>query len=173
MKRFTPFLLIILIPLFSRAQQADPSTLVKTGDAAPSFTFNISKDQQANFSDYKGKVVMINFFATWCPPCRLELPRVQKEIWEKYKDNPKFALFIFGREQDWDVVLPFKEKNQYTFLMLPDKDKKIYGLYATQFIPRNVIVDENGKVIYQSIGYSEAEFNKLLDLLADKLKPKS
>ena len=173
MKKLLPLLFIFLAPLLSRAQQTDASTLTKVGDTAPTFDFSLSKDQKANLSDYHGKIVMINFFATWCGPCRLELPRVQKEIWEKYKDNPKFALFIFGREEGWDKVLPFKEKNQYSFPMLPDENRKIYGLYATQFIPRNVVIDEDGKIIYQSMGYTEAEFNNLLMLLDGKLKPKS
>jgi len=170
MKKLTYFLLAFLSPFFCCAQQTDPSTITKVGDTAPAFEFNISKTQKANIKDYRGKIVMINFFATWCPPCRLELPRVQKEIWEKYKDNPKFALFIFGREESWDVINPFKEKNQYSMLMLPDEGRKIYSLYATQLIPRNVVIDENGKVIYESIGYEEKEFNKLLDLLDKKLK---
>jgi len=95
---------------------------------------------------------------------------VQAEIWDKYKDNSKFALLIFGREQGWGVVLPFKEQFHYTFAMLPDEGRKIFGLYAKEYIPRNVVIDENGKIIYQSIGYSDDEFKKLLDLLDAKLK---
>ncbi|MFD2144625.1 hypothetical protein [Mucilaginibacter antarcticus] len=49
---------------------------------------------------------------------------MQAEIWDKYKDNPKFALLIFGRDEDWDKVEPFKLQNKYTFAMLPDKGKK-------------------------------------------------
>jgi peroxiredoxin len=170
MKRSTFILLTLLAPLFSRAQQADPTTFTKVGDTAPMFDFSITKTQKANLKDYRGKIVMINFFATWCGPCRLELPRVQAEIWDKYKDNPKFVLFIFGREEGWNVVLPFKEKYHYTFAMLPDEGRKVFGLYATQSIPRNVVIDENGKILYQSIGYSEPEFKTLLNLLDAKLK---
>ena len=170
MKKPALILLILLAPLFSRAQKADPSTLTKVGDTAPTFDFSLSKTRTANLKDYHGKIVMINFFATWCGPCRMELPRVEKEIWGKYKDNPKFALFVFGREEGWDVVLPFKTKFNYTFLILPDVGRKIFSLYAKEFIPRNVIVDENGKIIYQSMGYAEKEFNKLLALLDEKLK---
>ncbi len=163
-------MLVILTPLFGRGQQPDTSSHTKVGDMAPGFQFSLSKNQTANLSDYKGKIVMLNFFATWCGPCRLELPRVQKEIWDKYKDNPKFALFIFGREQDWDVVLPFKAQYNYTFPMLPDVGRKIFSLYATQYIPRNVVIDESGRIIYQSMGYSEKDFSELLNLLSEKLK---
>jgi thiol-disulfide isomerase/thioredoxin len=170
MKRLLTLLLLFAAPLFSRAQLVDSSILIHEGEIAPSFSFHPDKDKTANLKDYRGKIIMVNFFATWCPPCRMELPRVQKEIWEKYKNNPKFVLFAFDREEGWDKVLPFKQTNQYTFLMMPDLDRKIYCLYAKQYIPRNIVIDENGKIIYQSMGYTPDDFNKLLNLLADKLK---
>jgi len=167
MKKLILISLVFLTPLLSRARQADTT---KIGDTAPAFNFSISKDQKVNIKDYRGKIVVINFFATWCAPCQLELPRVQKEIWEKYKDNPKFSLFIFGLEQGWNAVLSFKEKNQYTFFMLPDKGRKVFSHFKIQSIPRNVVLDEDGKIIYQSVGYSEKDFNELLNLLAERLK---
>lgn len=169
MKKLLLNLLLFSAPLLSRAQAPDTSNLVKTGDIAPTFTFSIDKDKTADIKDYRGKIVMKDFFATWCPPCRQELPRIQKEIWEKYKNNPKFALFAFDRQEDWDKVLPFKEKNQFTFLMLPDADRKIFALYANQYIPRVILLDENGRVIYQSMGYVETDFTELLNVLAKKL----
>jgi peroxiredoxin len=168
MRKIAFILLALLSPFFSRAQ-FEKSTLLKIGDTAPTFDFNITKQQKANLKDYRGKIVMINFFATWCAPCRLELPHVQKEIWEKYKDNSKFALFVFGREEGWDVVLPFKEQYKYTFAILPDEGRKIFSLYAAEYIPRNIVLDEDGKIIYQSVGYGD-DFSKLLELLATRLK---
>ncbi|MES2810376.1 MAG: redoxin domain-containing protein [Bacteroidota bacterium] len=176
MKKISFFILLSLVGTFATFAQtqspapADPDLLVKVGDQAPNFSFYIDKGKQTSLDKYKGKIVMINFFATWCGPCRTELPRVQAEIWDKYKSHPKFALFIFGRDEDWDKVTPFQLQNKYTFAMLPDKGKKIYSLYAKQMIPRNFILDENGKILYQSMGYSEREFNDMAALIADRLK---
>ena len=173
MKKLLTIALILIAPLLSKAQEPDPSTLLKVGDTAPVFSFEIEKGKTVNIQDYRGKVVLLNFFATWCGPCREELPVVQKEIWDKYSSNSKFALFIFGREEGWDKVLPFKTANNFTFPMLPDEGRKVFSLFATQYIPRNILLDENGKIIYQSTGYSPQEFDKLLTLLKKKLKQNS
>ncbi|QKJ29265.1 TlpA family protein disulfide reductase [Mucilaginibacter mali] len=172
MKKQILILALTILAIGVKAQAPDASTLTRVGDMAPTFSFSTAKDKTADIKDYRGKIVLLNFWATWCPPCRAELPRVQKEIWEKYKDNPKFAMFAFAREEGWEKVLPFKEQNKYTFAMLPDEGRAIFKLYATQSIPRNVVLDENGRIIYQSIGYSPAEFDVLLKLLDTKLKAK-
>lgn len=170
MKKFTFLLFIFLAPVLASAQVADSTTLTKVGSVCPPFNFLIDKDKTVNITDYHGKIVLINFFATWCGPCRVELPRVQKDVWEKYKDNPKFALFVFGREEGWDKVLTFKQTNNYTFLMLPDEGRKIFSLFATQYIPRTLLIDENGKILFQSVGYNPKEFDSLLTLLKSQLK---
>lgn len=163
-------LLILAAPLFCRAQITDTSTLIRVGQPAPTFTFYLNNKKTAELKDYRGKIVLINFFATWCGPCRAELPRVQSEIWEKYKNNPRFALLAFDRQEGWDKILPLKQSQGFTFPMLPDADRKIYGQYAKAYIPRNIVLDEKGNIIYESMGYEPQEFNKLLALLADKLK---
>eukprot|EP01133_Synstelium_polycarpum_P002978 gene2978-3424_t len=161
--------LLLLLPFFSSAQE-DKSTLTKIGDPVPAFSFEISKGKKVNIGDYKGKLVLINLFATWCPPCNTELPLAQKQIWEKNQNNPKFAFLVFGREEGWDKLLPFKEKKGFTFPILPDLDRNIFKQFATQSIPRNIIVDENGKIIYQSIGYSPEEFSQMVNLIETHLQ---
>lgn len=157
----------LIIPGLSCAQQSgsDQPWLVGMGQVSPDFDFAWKGDRKDNIANHRGKVVLINFFATWCPPCRAELPRVQEEIWNKYSDRSDFALFVFGREENWDVLDPFIENTGYTFPILPDLERGIFSKFATQSIPRNVILDREGKIIYQSIGYTEAEFNKMLELL--------
>lgn len=160
--------LVSFLPIFSYAQDQQ-EWLVKIGDKAPDFSFTLADSSLKKLHDYKGKVVLINFFATWCPPCRKELPRVQQEIYDRYKANKNFELFVFGREENWDKLQPFIEKTGYTFPILPDAKRAIFSKYANSGIPRNVVVDEEGNIIYLSLGYTEEEFDKLLALLAKKL----
>lgn len=162
-------LLFVLLPFVSCAQEKE-GTLTKIGDAVPVFNFEIEKGKTVSIHDYKGKLILINLFATWCPPCNAELPEVQKRIWEKYKSNPGFAFFVFGREEGWDKLIPFKAKKGFTFPILPDADRGVFKKFALQTIPRNIIVDENGKIIYQSIGYEPKEFSEMIELIDKHLK---
>ncbi|MCX2575617.1 TlpA family protein disulfide reductase [Pedobacter sandarakinus] len=152
------------------AQKNDPTTLTKLGDQSPDFSFEIEKGKTVNLSQFKGKLILINLFATWCPPCNTELPLVQTQIWDKYKENNNFAFFVFGREEGWDKLIPYKTKKGFTFPILPDLNREVFGKFATQSIPRNVLIDETGKIIYQSIGYEPAEFKSMVALIDQKLK---
>jgi len=156
---------VFFFQLASIAQKIDSTTLVKTGNKVPQFSFEIEKGKTVSIKDYEGKVVWINFFATWCGPCRAELPLLHKEVWEKYKNNTKFTVLIFGREEGWQKVTDFKNANQFTFSMLPDENRNIFKLFATQSIPRNVIIDKDGTIVYQSVGFSVEEFKNAKSVL--------
>lgn len=171
MKKIGLFLFMLFLTASSFAQ--DQYTYTKIGDTVPDFGFELEKGKKVNLADYKGKLILINLFATWCPPCNMELPLVQKNIWEKYKDHKNFALLVFGREEGWDKLIPYKEKKGFTFPILPDPDRAIFSKFAKQSIPRNILIDQNGKIIYQSIGYEEKEFETLVKLITEKLNSKS
>ena len=148
----------------------DLVTLVKEGDPAPDFSFVNEKGQTLKLSDLKGKVVWINFFATWCGPCRQELPHLQKEVYDKYKNNKDFVLLIFGREHDQTTVDEFKKTQHYTMPFYPDVKRKIFSLYAKQNIPRNFIIGKDGKIAVSSIGYTEKEFGEMVKKVVEMLK---
>ncbi|RDC54182.1 TlpA family protein disulfide reductase [Pedobacter chinensis] len=172
MKKILLFL-CLFIAVNAFAQNDENGTYTKIGDQAPSFNFEIEKGKTVNLSDYKGKLILINLFATWCPPCNTELPLAQKQIWDKYKDNKNFEFFVFGREEGWDKLIPYKAKHNFTFPILPDLDRSIFSKFAKQSIPRNILIDQDGKIIYQSIGYEKNEFNSLVKLIGNKLNSSS
>lgn len=167
MKKLILITLLISTTLVLSAQ--DEFTLIKVGDNAPDFTFETAPGKTQKLSDLKGKVVWINFFATWCGPCRKELPVLQKEVYNIYKDNSDFVLIILGREHKWDEVNKFKAEQGFTMPFYPDPERTAFSLYAKQNIPRNFIIGKDGKVAFSSIGFEPKEFEKIKEKVKELL----
>jgi len=164
------FLAFIAIVMFMKLDVQAQEWKVSVGEQAPSFTVENKQGVKITTADLKGKVVLLNFFATWCPPCREELPRLQKELWETLGGQEDFTILVLAREEGWNKLDPFMENNKYTFPVFPDLNRKVFGLFAEQSIPRNVVLNKEGKIIYQSIGYSPEEFSELVKLIKKELK---
>ena len=157
-----------LIAWMGQAQEAD---VVKMGDAMPTFRVVSDKGETLLSTDQlKGKVVLVNFFATWCPPCQKELAAVQETLWPKYKDNGQFALVVIGREHDEAELAKYNEKKGFTFPLYPDKNRSIYAAFAQSLIPRSYLFDQEGKVIRATKGYTEEEFAELMQLIEQTLR---
>ena len=140
---------------------AESTTLVKAGDTAPDFTVEMVDGSSMTLGDLKGKVVLLNFWATWCPPCRQELTRVQKDLIDRFAGRDFLFLPVSRGEKRSDVAA-FREKTGYTFPMGLDSTRTIYDRYATNFIPRNYLIDRDGRIITATIGYSPEEFDELI-----------
>lgn len=143
------------------ASQSDSTTLVKVGDPAPDFSVALFDGSHLTLSELRGKVVLLNFWATWCPPCRQELTRVQKELIDRFAGRDFLFLPVSRGEKRSDVAA-FREKTGYTFPMGLDSTRTIYDRYATNFIPRNYLIDRDGRIITATIGYSPEEFDELI-----------
>ena len=170
MKKVLLMLLTCFTAITFASAQADTTTITSVGDKAPVFVCRTIDGKTIDISKLQGKIIMINFFATWCGPCMKELPVLQKNIWDKYKNNENFRLIILGREHSETEVKKFVGGKKFTMPFAPDPERKIYSLYATQFIPRNIIIGKDGRIIFQSMGYTPEEFKKIEDLLAKQLK---
>lgn len=143
------------------ASQSDSTTLVKVGDPAPDFSVALLDGSHLTLSELRGKVVLLNFWATWCPPCRQELTRVQKDLIDRFAGRDFLFLPVSRGEKRSDVAA-FREKTGYTFPMGLDSTRTIYDRYATNFIPRNYLIDRDGRIITATIGYSPEEFDELI-----------
>ena len=153
----------------SQEDQIKATTLINQGDKAPDFTVEMVNGEQITLSKLKGKVVLINFWATWCPPCRQELTHVQKEIIDHFKGQ-EFVFLPISRGEKKSVVEAFREKQGYTFPMGLDPKQEIYKKYASNYFPRNFVVGKDGKVIYVSVGFEPAEFANMIKAIEAALK---
>ncbi len=163
-------LLLVTVTLATSLFAQDEFTKAVKGGQAPGFSFEVRPGESKMLSDLKGKVVLITFFATWCGPCRAELPHIEKDIFLKHKGNSNFELLIFGREHDWATVNKFRTDQKYTMPFYPDPERKIYSLYAAQNIPRNFVIDKTGTIVYSSVGFNAEDFGKMKAEIEKQLK---
>ena len=118
------------------------------------------------FDEFKGKVVFMNFWATWCPPCIAEMPEIEN-LYEDYKDNEKFAFIMVNLDEDVGKARSFLEKKDYTFPVY----KLVSGLpnvYESQSIPTTFVISPEGNIVSTHKGmasYDNKKFREFLDNL--------
>ncbi len=140
----------------------DTATHTKVGDRMPAISVEEVSGGTFSLASEKGKVVLVNFWATWCGPCQVEMPRLEKEIWEKYKSSPDFAMIAIAREQTKETVADFEKKHPvYTYPLAFDPNRAVYKQFADSGIPRTYVVGRDGRIVFQSVGYEDAQFGDL------------
>jgi peroxiredoxin len=142
------------------------------GDMAPDFTMTLTDGKAVKLSDLKGKIVMLQFTASWCGVCRKEMPYIESDIWQKHKNNPNFAIFGIDRDEPLETVLKFIKTTKITYPVGLDPNADIFGLYADKEagITRNIIIDKTGKIIMQTRLYDEKEFKAMTQLIDELVK---
>ena len=135
-------------------REIEATTLVKVGQVAPDFSVEMLDGRVIKLSELRGKVVMVCFWATWCPPCRQEMAHLQEGVIDHFAGKDLVVLPISRGEQR-DVVEKFIAYNGYTFGVGLDPERAIYDLYASNFVPRTFIINKRGKVTYRVAGYDE------------------
>ena len=166
-------LLALAFSVVSFAQTKDDRAyLVKVGDMAPDFSMKLTDGKTVKLSDLKGKVVMLQFTASWCSVCRKEMPFIEKDIWKKHKINPNFVLMAVDRDEPLETVLKFAKSIPITYNIGLDPKADIFALYAQREagITRNVIIDKTGKIVFLTRLYDEVEFKQMTSLIDSMLK---
>ena len=141
--------------------------LVKVGDMAPDFSLPMTDGSTFTLSEQRGKVVMLQFTASWCGVCRKEMPHIESEIWQRHKDNANFVLVGVDREETKEVVDAYTQKVGTTYPMALDTAANAFASYALRQsgITRNVLIDRDGKIVKLTRLYNEAEFSGLVQAI--------
>jgi peroxiredoxin len=177
MKRNWIVLLITLLispASFSQGKKiSDEGYIVKVGDMSPDFVINEAGGKTYRLSDLKGKVVMLQFTASWCSVCRNEMPFIEKEIWQKKRAD---GLLVIGIDRDEPAgkVQMFKKDIAVTYPLALDPGANIFGLFAKKEagVTRNVIIDRAGKIICLTRLYEKDEFEKMKKIIFAELSAK-
>ena len=145
--------------------------IVKLGQIAPNFTIELTDGSHMTLDSLRGKVVMLQFTASWCGVCRKEMPFIEKDIWLKHKNNPNFALIGIDRDEPLDVVKAFAKATGVTYPMGLDPNADIFAEYALRKsgITRNVLIDRNGNIVMLTRLFNEEEFKTLTQKIDEML----
>lgn len=137
----------------SKDNEGEISEGVFPGDKAYDFTLEDMNGTEVSLSDYEGKVVFLNFWASWCPPCQAEMPYIQG-IYNKYKDSEEVAILTVNitksEKNGVSDTIEYMEEKEYNFPVLLDKDGEVSIKYRVANIPTTYIIDKDG-IIYNYV----------------------
>ncbi len=161
------YLLLQRLGYFLSAPAISPGE-VQTRKAFPlDFTLPDLHGQTIRLSDLRGQVVLINFWATWCPPCRAEMPSMHA-LYQDYQKKGFEILAITGDVEGKRIVAPFIEKRGFTFPVLLDPRGVVGGRLRVRGIPASYLLDKQGRIVGVEVGarnWNRAEARQLLDRL--------
>ncbi len=151
----------------------DEGYLVKVGDMAPDFVIQEAGGKTYKLSSLRGKVVMLQFTASWCSVCRKEMPFIEEEIWKPGKNQ---GLLVIGidRDEPVETVMKFAKDIAVTYPLALDPGADIFGLFAEKKagVTRNVIIDRTGKIIFLTRLFEREEFDEMKKVIFNELKTK-
>lgn len=174
MKKILLFLVTLSISLSAVVAQEHLSSdvipdstgyIIRLGQQVPDITWTQADGKTVSIKDLRGKVVMLQFTASWCGVCRKEMPFIERDIWQKHKDDPDFYLVGIDRDEPLETVQKFAEKTGITYPLALDPGADIYANFALRQsgITRNVLVDRDGTIIKMTRLYNEEEFQSLVE----------
>lgn len=157
------FLIFTFSPLSLSQEAGKGLTRLPDAPSAPNFVLNDIDGDQYQLSEYRGQVVIINFWATWCPPCRDEMPSMQR-AWEQLEQEGIYMLGINVGE-DEDTIFQFTADYPVEFPLLMDSDSSVINQWPVRGLPTTFVVDPKGQIIYRAIGGRAWDEPALLELV--------
>lgn len=168
MKKIIALLILTLgyTTTFSQVKELpkDNGYLVKVGDQAPDdFELVLANGRKTNLKELRGKVVVLQFTASWCVVCREEMPHLEKDVWKAYQ-HKNFELIGVDRDEPLATVKKFEKDMKITYPLALDPGADIFGRFADKKsgVTRNVVIDKTGKIVYLTRLYDKEEFEGMV-----------
>lgn len=175
MKKINLLTLLLGVFVFTSFSQERDSRgyIVKVGDVAPDFEMKLTNGSTIKLSDYRGKVVMLQFTASWCGVCRKEMPHIENDIWKVHK-NKDFALFGIDRDEPLEKANKLIKATGITYPIGLDDGANIFAKYANRKsgVTRNVIIDRDGRIIFLTRLFNPEEFEAMKKAIENELDKK-
>lgn len=171
MKKLLLIALLITIQISFGQEDATRGYKVKVGEQAPELAFSLLDGTQHTNESLKGKVVVLQFTASWCSVCRKEMPHLESKVWQQFK-NEDFILIGIDLKEEEEKVKRFIAQMEVTYPFTIDKDGSLFESFTLPKagVTRNIVLDKNGKIIFLSRLYDEKEFNEMIAIIAAELK---
>ena len=146
--------------------------IIRVGQTVPDIKWTQTDGKTVSIKDLRGKVVMLQFTASWCGVCRKEMPFIERDIWQKHKDNKEFYLVGIDRDEPKATVEAFAKQTGVTYPLALDPGADLFAKFALREsgITRNVLVDRDGKIVMTTRLYNEKEFQLLVKKIDSLLK---
>ncbi|MBL32138.1 MAG: redoxin [Flavobacteriales bacterium] len=174
-KIFIPILFLCYSTVYS---QDNRGYIVGINDPAPHFKIT-NKDDTFSLKDHLGKVIMLQFTASWCSVCIKEMPFIENEIWQIHKNNNAFVLLGLAKdtkqraqkEKEIDLMI---NRTGVTYPIMTDEDSRVFNLFAEKKagVTRNVIIDQNGNIAFLTRLFDREEFNEMKNVIEELLQNK-
>ncbi len=168
------FITILCIAQISCTQSKDNRGYkVSVNEQVPDLSFSLMDGTKITSENLKGKVVVLQFTASWCSVCRKEMPHLESEVWQRYKDQD-FILIGIDLKEDVEKVTKFIEQMKVTYPFAIDSDGLLFEKFALPKagVTRNIVLNKQGKIIFLSRLYELEEFQEMIDVIESELHPR-
>ena len=171
MKKLALIIALVITHIGFSQEDSTRGYKVKVGEQAPQFSFSLLDGTPVSNESLKGKVVVLQFTASWCSVCRKEMPHLEKEVWQRFK-NEDFTLIGIDLKEAPEKVKRFIEKMQVTYPIGIDTDGSNFESFTLPKagVTRNIVLDKTGKIIFLSRLYEVKEFQQMIEVIDAELK---
>ena len=162
------YFVVVLSFLWGNTEDNPRGFIVNIGDSAPDFSMKLTTGETLKLSELKGSIVILQFTASWCSVCRLEMPHLEEDIWKKYKEK-NVVLIGIDRDEPLETVINFKKQMKTTYPLALDPGAEIFSLFAEKNsgVTRNIVIDQSGKIVFLTRLFEENEYKQMLKIIED------